>query len=141
MDETEAHTDLQSTSGDENSQTLGEGCLPLERTTMAQSTVSHWTVCTIPKFPGKTMKLDKLVELIRSRPSLQRANILSTEGYKQIHSGVLHRFLILEVQREDRRSVWLRIDRRADPNMNRVSLLLARGESPAHDTVCPRVPF
>lgn len=105
---------------------------PLERMITIESTTSHWTV---PKVAGTTMKLDELVTLIRSQRSLQHADILSTEGYKQTHNGVLHRFLLLELQREKKPVVWLRIDRRADPNIDRISLLLAGGKAPAHDTV------
>lgn len=113
---------------------LGDNYPSLGRKTTIQSTTSQWTV---PKVAGRSMKLEDLVKLIRSQRSLQAATILSTEGYKQRHNGVLHRFLVLELERERKSSVWLRIDRRADPDMNRVSLLLAAGESPAYDTVRP----
>lgn len=81
------------------------------------------------------MELDKLVNLIKDHRSLRRAEIVSTEGYKESPNGILHRFLILKLRREKKDPVWLRLDRRMHPNTGRTAFLLASGESPAYDTV------
>lgn len=104
----------------------------LRRTTTVQTTVSRWTVSHVE---GMTMKLGKLVELIRLHRSLQCIEIVSSECYKQRTNGILHRFLILALRRKDKPPVWLRLDRRMDPNISRTGFLLASIQSPANDTV------
>lgn len=106
------------------------------RTTTTQSTRSVWSISE-SDFLGAKLKLDELVELIRSHISLQRAEILSTEGYKEWSNGILHRFLVLELRRTSKASIWLRIDRRMQPNASKINFVLAMGESPAYDTVRP----
>lgn len=106
--------------------------LTLQRSGTNESALSTWTVSHVFDI---TMELDKLVELIRLHPSLQRADITSAEGYKQKRNGILHRFLALELRRGSKPAVWLRLDRRVHPETSRISFLLASGESPAYDTV------
>lgn len=108
----------------------------LARTTTMHSISSLWTISDSDE-QGTKLELDELVALIRSHTSLQRAAILSTEGYKQRRNTILHRFLVLELRRQDRSPIWLRIDRRMHPETRMVSFLLASGKSPAYDTVRP----
>lgn len=93
---------------------------------------SHWSVSDVQ---GMTMELGRLRELIEKHSSLQHVQIVETQGYKQKRNGILHRFLILELQRQDKPSVWLRLDRRMHPNTSRIAFILASGESPANDSV------
>jgi len=62
-----------------------------------------------------------------------QAKILSTECYTESIVGVVHRFLILELHREGRKSIWLRLDRRSGRSMLR--LFRAAGTAPAKDIV------
>lgn len=56
-----------------------------------------------------------------------------TEAYTQLLGAVRHRFLILELHRERRKKIWLRLDRRAGTST--LGLLRAGGSVPAHDVV------
>lgn len=103
----------------------------LTRTTTIAST---WSVSESDVI-GIKLEIGELAELIRSHSSLQRTEIVSTEGYKQTRNAILHRFLILELRRADKHPVWLRMDRRMYPDANRVSFLLESFQSPAYDTV------
>lgn len=104
----------------------------LMRAATTESTPSRWTVSDVFEM---MMKLDKLVRLIQSHRSLQLAEIVLAEGYKEKPNGILHRFLILKLKRTGKDPVWLRMDRRMDPNTKFLSFLLASSQSPAYDTV------
>lgn len=104
----------------------------LRRTPMIETTISRWTVSHIE---GMTMKLNKMVELVGQHVSLQHTEIVSSECYKQKSNAILHRFLVLALRRKDKPPVWLRLDRRMDPNISRTGFLLASSQSPANDTV------
>lgn len=106
----------------------------LQRSVTNESALSTWTVSHVFDM---TMQLDNLVKLIRAHASLQNTDIISAESYKQKRNGILHRFLALELRRGSKPVVWLRLDRRVDPETSRISFLLASGESPAYDTVRP----
>lgn len=84
------------------------------------------------------MSLQALIHLTDTHRSLQCAEICVAEGYKQISSGVLHRFLLLEVRHPNQKSIWLRLDRRTDRTVGRLGFLLASGVTPSNDTVCCR---
>lgn len=81
------------------------------------------------------MRLPKLVELIGLHRSLQRTEIVSSECYKQTNNAVLHRFLVLALRRKNKPPVWVRLDRRMDPDITHAAFLLTLGRSPACDTV------
>lgn len=116
-------------------------CLPralsLHRAPTMESILS-WT--TSYDF-GTTMPLEHLIELVDKHPSLQRAEIPSTEGYWQISNGVIHRFLVLELQRQKQKPIWLRLDRRPDISAGMLKFVLDSAKAPANDTVrcasCP----
>lgn len=101
------------------------------------STLSHWA---LTDFMGLLIPLERLTLLIKRHRTLQRVEILSTEGYKQTGNGVVHRFLILELQRHHesgtKRTIWVRLDRRMDHRVGAVKFLLASGVTPANDTIC-----
>lgn len=51
----------------------------------------------------------ELCEFIQQHASLQHAIITMTEGYREHSGGVLHRFLLLGLEREDKKPIWLRL--------------------------------
>lgn len=125
--------ELASDPDDHNLLELDTGHL-LERMTTRETTFTRWVGTSSP-IQGRQMQLDALVRLIQEQPLLQHCMILSAEGYKQWNNGILHRFLVLELSREEKSPVWLRMDRRMYPDASRVLFVLAAGKSPAYDTV------
>ena len=83
------------------------------------------------------MSVSQLCDVIKQHRSLRRAEILSTQCYTEFNGRVVHRFLILELHREGRKDIWLRLDRR--PGQSTWQLLLAVGKAPAKDTVCTSI--
>jgi hypothetical protein len=81
-----------------------------------------------------TMSVLQLCDVVQQHRSLRQAKILSTECYTESTRGVVHRFLVLELHREGRKDICLRIDRR--PSGSILRLLRTAGNSPAKDTVC-----
>lgn len=81
------------------------------------------------------LSVPELCELIRQSQSLQQAIIAMTEGYKEHLGGIVHRFLVLELTREGKKPIWLRLDRRLGKDVSRMSLILASGVTNANDTV------
>lgn len=96
------------------------------------STMTSWAISA--DF-GLSMQLPALIGLIDQHRSLQRAEILSAEGYWKFSNGVVHRFLIIELQRHSQTPIWLRLDRRRDVRVNPAVFLLRAGQTPANDTV------
>lgn len=58
-----------------------------------------------------------------------------TEGYAERSGVILHRFLVLELKREDKKPIYLRLDRRLGEGVSRMTLLRASGVTSANDTV------
>lgn len=68
--------------------------------------------------PSVTLPLDTLCDLIDRYATLERAEIISVEVYKEWTAfGVLHRFLVLQLRRPKRSDIWIRLDRRASSNV------------------------
>jgi hypothetical protein len=82
-----------------------------------------------------SLSIEALCRFIDDNASLASANIVTTSCYSQIIVGVKHRFLILELSRGTRKTLWLRLDRRTDPMTGALRFLLNLGETPAHDVV------
>ena len=61
-----------------------------------------------------TLNLTELCNTINRHRSLQNASIVSAEGYCRSigYTGIVHRFIVLELERDSRQRIWLRIDRR-----------------------------
>lgn len=76
--------------------------------------------------------LDEFCEVVTHHRSLKKAQIVSTESYTE-RNGVLHRFLVLELYRQERKPIYLRLDRRFGSST--FGLLLGLGSAPAKDTV------
>lgn len=79
------------------------------------------------------LKLDELCEKITQHRSLREAQITSAECYTERNGGILHRFLVLELVRDPRKPIFLRLDRRVGGT--KLRLLRGLGTAPAKDTV------
>lgn len=85
---------------------------------------------------GVTLPLTTLCNLIAQCASLERAQIISVECYKEWSKyGVLHRFLIFHLRRPERSDVWLRVDRKAITGVSIPKFIRGRGRTEANDTV------
>ena len=73
--------------------------------------------------------------MIREHRSLQKAEILSTETYCKMNGAVPHRFLLLELRREGRKDLWLRLDRRRDRSVPFMRFAAANFKTAPHDMV------
>lgn len=109
---------------------------PMPRTTSVISTTS--VVATAPlntvTIPEMTrMSLEDFCALISFHRALRKAEITSAECYFEWSSGILHRFLILELRCEEKGRVFLRLDRRAGRRI--FYLATHRGSTPAQDSV------
>ena len=81
------------------------------------------------------LSISELCELIQQHGSLQRATITMTEGYREHSGGVVHRFLLLGLEREDKKQIWLRLDRRLGKAVSTLFFLLKSSVTRANDTV------
>ena len=83
-----------------------------------------------------TLNLTELCDVINQHRSLQNASIVSAEGYCQSigRTGVVHRFIVLELERDGRQRIWLRIDRRRGGE-SPIMFVARVATSPANDQV------
>lgn len=80
--------------------------------------------------------LSHLCHLISKHTALYYATIMSTECYSQpIRLGIVHRFLLMELARPGKKTIWLRLDRRRADAVGTLRFLGAGGSTPANDTV------
>lgn len=89
---------------------------------------------------GYGVPLEHLCRLITSYPSLQHAEIFASECYtKQIVSflgfSIVHRYLVLELRREGKKTLWVRLDRTPDRAIGVLSMMRFRGNTKANDVV------
>jgi hypothetical protein len=85
------------------------------------------------------MPLKEFCDYIDAHQCLQQAEISSTECYAEQHGAITHRFLILELRRRNRRTIWLRLDRRLGKNTSTMSFLRSLGVTEANDVVGGRI--
>ena len=90
---------------------------------------------TVPSLGKIHFSLDELCTYIDAHPSLQRAEIVATECYRDASSGVTHRFLVLELHRRDRKNVFLRLDRQRDQRISILRFISGSGRTRANDLV------
>lgn len=100
-------------------------------TTSSLSTVST----AVPKYGVIDLSLADVCNYIDDHRSLQTAEIVSTECYSQPAGAVTHRFIILELRRQGRKDVWLRLDRRRGENVSLFRFLAVSGITKANDRV------
>lgn len=80
--------------------------------------------------------LDHLIQLIGKHTALYYATILSTECYSvPIRLGIVHRFLLMELARPGKTTIWLRMDRRRSKRVGNLRFLGSGGSTPSFDTV------
>lgn len=102
-------------------------------TSCAQSEISNVTV--VPQYGQRKISLERLCGVIGEHRSMRQAEIVTAEGYKEWTGRVLHRFLVLELRRPERKTIWLRIDRRRATEVSVLRFLASRASTPANDTV------
>lgn len=85
--------------------------------------------------------LHDLFHVINRHRSLQHARILQADSYKQWNGRVTHRFIVLELERDGREKIWLRIDRGRDPNGGFLHFFTHAGTAIANDEVSLSVRF
>lgn len=86
--------------------------VPLSRTF---SRISLATVASTDTFLNHSadprIPLRELLDVISRHRSLQHAQIVRADAYQGFNGQVIHRFIILELERDGRQKIWLRIDR------------------------------
>lgn len=87
-----------------------------------------------PNQVDPTISLRILLDVIKRHRSLQDARIVRVDSYR--NSGpAQHRFIVLQLEREERQQIWLRIDRRRDKTRSLLNFAINAGTSPANDRV------
>ena len=83
-----------------------------------------------------TLNLTELCDVINRHRSLQNASIVSAEGYRRSigYTGIVHRFIVLELERDGRQRIWLRIERQRGRE-NPIMFIARLATSPANDQV------
>lgn len=97
------------------------------------------SICTfLPRRGGFGGQLNNLIQLIDADKVLQSAIILSTECCLQtIGAGIYHRYIVMQLERAGRKTIWLRLDRRRGSFVTNAQLLRSLGSTRANDTVSP----
>lgn len=94
------------------------------------------TLTFIPHNGGFGGQLSHLCSLIGSYSALQNARIISAECHTEsIALKIVHRFLILELMREGKKNIWIRLDRRRAKILGTLRFLRNHATTPANDTV------
>lgn len=81
------------------------------------------------------LTLADLCNYIDNERSLQAAEIVSTECYRQPAGAVTHRFVVLELRRLGRNVEWLRLDRRRGEGVSILRFFALSGVTKANDRV------
>lgn len=99
---------------------------------------SSTTVNTLlPQGGGYGGSLSLLCQLVDTYTTLQHAIIVCAECYTQnIAAQIVHRFLVLELRRDGKKTIWVRLDRRRSKLVNTRRFLFARASTQSNDTVC-----
>lgn len=82
-----------------------------------------------------TIPLSSLLDVISRHRSLQHARIVQADSYHKFNGRVVHRFIVLELERDDRQTIWLRIDRRRDESLGLLSFVANRAKAQSDDRV------
>lgn len=114
---------------------------PTEIYPIARVLTSTSVATVLPSAQILRTSLRELCVLISSHVSLQTAKIVSTEGYAMITNAIVHRFLLLELRRDGKRGIWLRLDRLRGRKGSMFKFLRNGGVSDANDRVCTRFIF
>lgn len=134
LDESEVDT-MSTNFHNPNTPLLRVGTFASARTSFSSET----TRTIISERGGYGLPLEHLCRMISTHPSLQDAQIISLECYTKhmgpTLAGVVHRFLILQLVREGRKPVWLRMDCTRQKMTSTISFVRAGATSRANDTV------
>ncbi|KAF8287411.1 hypothetical protein DL93DRAFT_2161660 [Clavulina sp. PMI_390] len=109
-----------------------DGQIQLRRRETTQSLNSLWSMTSMAEV---SLPLRRFISMVEEHSIIQSMEIISSEGYKEIHMGVVHRFLLLEVSRPAKPTVWLRLDRRRDYGVNIFAFILSAGVTEANDSI------
>lgn len=88
-----------------------------------------------------TISLLDLLDVINRHRSLQSASIVRANVYKKFNGRVQHRFIILELEREGRQKIYLRIDRQRDESRGLLDFVARGGKASANDRVSHAMVF
>lgn len=103
---------------------------------------SRLTISSVASFLHRSEysgPLSHLCQLISKHSALYYATIISTECYSQpIRLGIVHRFLLMELARPRKKTIWIRLDRRPSDTLGTLGLVGAVGSTPANDAVRSR---
>lgn len=119
---------------------LTEAPEPLDSSTALSRISTRLSASTaatfLPSQGGYGGSLDNLTQLINSHTALYYATVVSTECYTEsIGLGISHRFLIMELARPGKKTIWVRLDRRRSKVTSTFRFLQLGGSTEAHDTV------
>lgn len=93
----------------------------------------------LPHGGGYGGSLEHLCDLIDAYPSLRDAEIVSSECHTQririVLNLTVHRFLILELRRGEKKPIWIRLDRTRTKTVSDLDFVRAAGRIQANDTV------
>lgn len=92
----------------------------------------------VPSLGVMDLSLSDACKYINDHQSLQDAVIICTECYAEKLGGVTHRFLVLELRRANRKTVWLRLDRRRGADVSFLRFVAFSGVTKANDRVSLR---
>lgn len=80
--------------------------------------------------------LEHLCRLIDAYPSLRDADIVSSESFVEpLRLGIVHRFLLLELRRSGRKTIWARLERLRYKLASNWTFILAGAQTRANDSV------
>lgn len=83
--------------------------------------------------------LPHLCDMIDMYPTLQDAEVISSECYTTpIRLGIVHRFLLLELQREGLKPIWMRLDRTRNKFTSSTRFIFNGARTRANDIVSVR---
>ncbi|KAF8290245.1 hypothetical protein DL93DRAFT_1099589 [Clavulina sp. PMI_390] len=108
---------------------------PVSRTPSRNSTVSTVSDIFVPTSGAIELSLTEFCAFVNERRSLQRARIVSVEGYYEFVGIVKHRFVLLELSCNHQHNIWLRLDRRRGKGVSIWQFIAARGSTVANDLV------
>lgn len=103
---------------------------------MLSTTSPAPTATAVPNDEFLDIPLESLCSKIDNPGSLQTAEIISTECYRERAGLVTHKFLVLELRRPGRKVGWLRLDRRRGVGVSLSRFVGLSGVTKPNDRVC-----
>lgn len=93
----------------------------------------------LPTAGGYGVPLEHLCRLIDAYPTLREGKIISSECYTSpMPGGLVHRFLMLELRREGRKTIWARLDRTRLKTVGAFQFFVSGGRTDSNDIVSNR---